>query len=113
MEKQCRRCRSGVIGSLPEATINRPIADADLIRLRNRYVALDDALCLVWITSLLERYRKPYRIRVERSTSFSDLRDTPAVLIGAFRQSVDSAGWRALAVHLQQGQRTLYGDGPL
>jgi hypothetical protein len=47
-------------------------------------VALDDALCLVRLTSLLERYRKPYRIRAERSTSFADLRDTPAVLIGAF-----------------------------
>jgi hypothetical protein len=73
----------GVIGSVP-AVINQPIRDADLILLRDRYVALDDALCLVRITSLLERHRKPYRIRVERSTSFSDLRDTPAVLIGAF-----------------------------
>lgn len=74
----------GVIGGVPDAVTNRPIHDADLILLRDRYVALDDALCLVRITSLLERYRKPYRIRVERSTSFSDLRDTPAVLIGAF-----------------------------
>jgi hypothetical protein len=73
----------GVIASIPAAA-NRPIQDDDLILLRDRYVALDDALCLVRITSLLERYQKPYRIRVERSTSFADLRDTPAVLIGAF-----------------------------
>jgi hypothetical protein len=52
--------------------------------LRDRYVALDDALCLVRLANLLERYRKPYRIRAERSTSFEDLRDTPSVLIGAF-----------------------------
>lgn len=56
----------------------------DLVLLRDRYIALDDALCLVRLTSLLERYRKPYRIRAEDATSFADLRDTPAVLIGAF-----------------------------
>ena len=66
------------------ATAHQPISDEDLVLLRDRYVALDDALCLVRLTSLLERYRKPYRIRAERSTSFADLRDTPTVLIGAF-----------------------------
>jgi hypothetical protein len=61
-----------------------PIREDDLVLLRDRYVALDDALCLVRLTSLLEKYHKPYRIRAERSTSFADLRDTPSVLIGAF-----------------------------
>jgi hypothetical protein len=61
-----------------------PIREDDLVLLPDRYVALDDALCLVRLTSLLERYRKPYRVRAQRSTSFADLRDTPAVLIGAF-----------------------------
>jgi hypothetical protein len=61
-----------------------PIREDDLVILRDRYVALDDALCLVRLAALFERYRKPYHIRGERSTSFADLRDTPAVLIGAF-----------------------------
>jgi hypothetical protein len=60
------------------------IPPEDLVLLRDRYVALDDALCLVRLTSLLEKYRKAYRIRGEGATSFADLRDTPAVLIGAF-----------------------------
>lgn len=63
---------------------SRVILQEDLIILWDRYVALGDAVCLVHLTSLLERYRKPYRIRGERSTSFADLRDTPAVLIAAF-----------------------------
>jgi len=63
---------------------HRMIREEDLILLRNRYVALDDALCLVRLTSLLERFRKPYRIRAEPFTSFADLRDAPNVLIGAF-----------------------------
>ena len=62
----------------------REIGEDDLVLFRDRYVALDDAVCLVRVTSLLERYRKPYRIRADRFTSFADLRDTPAVLIGAF-----------------------------
>jgi hypothetical protein len=45
---------------------------------------LDDALCLVRITSLSRSHRKPYRIRAQRSTSFADLRDSAAILIGAF-----------------------------
>jgi len=62
----------------------QPIREEDLVLLRDRYVALDDALCMVRLTALLERHQKPYRIRAERSTSFADLRDTPVVLIGAF-----------------------------
>ncbi|HVN06774.1 MAG TPA: hypothetical protein VMT86_20290 [Bryobacteraceae bacterium] len=63
---------------------HRTFRKDELVLLRDRYVALDDAVCLVRLTSLLERYHKPYRIRAERFTSFADLRDTPAVLIGAF-----------------------------
>ena len=63
---------------------HRPIREEDLVILRDRYVALDDAVCLVRLASLMERYHKPYHVRGERSISFADLRDTPAVLIGAF-----------------------------
>jgi len=77
-----------VQGITPQPTgpppAHRAIREEDLIILRDRYVALEDAICLVRLASLLESYRKPYRIRGERSTSFADLRDTPAVLIGAF-----------------------------
>jgi hypothetical protein len=75
----------GIISPPPDGRAARPpIREDDLVLLRDRYVALDDALCLVRLTSLLERYRKPYRVRAQRSTSFADLRDTPVVLIGAF-----------------------------
>jgi len=71
-------------GIIQAPSARPPIREDDLVLLRDRYLAIDDALCLVRLTSLLERYRKPYRIRAERSMSFADLRDTPAVLIGAF-----------------------------
>jgi len=82
---QAQDATQGIIQpSTGDAATSRSIRDQDLVLIRDRYVAVDDALCLVRLTSLLERHRKAYRIRGERSTSFADLRDTPAVLIGAF-----------------------------
>jgi hypothetical protein len=63
---------------------HQAIREEDLVIVRDRYVALGDAVCLVHLTSLLERYGKPYRIRGEQSTSFADLRDTPVILVAAF-----------------------------
>jgi hypothetical protein len=82
---QAQDAIQGIIPPPPNAAAApHPISDEDLVLFRDRYVALDDALCMVRLTSLLDRYRKPYRIRAERSMSFADLRDTPSVLIGAF-----------------------------
>jgi hypothetical protein len=60
------------------------ILKKDLVILPDRYAAMGDVICLVRLTSMLEKYGKPYRIRGERSTTFADLRETPAVLIGAY-----------------------------
>ena len=60
------------------------IARKDLLILSDRYVDLGDAVCLARLTSLVERYRRPYRIRGERTTSFADLSEGATVLIGAF-----------------------------
>jgi hypothetical protein len=60
------------------------ISKKDLVILPDRYAAMGDVICLVRLATMLEKYGKPYRIRGERSTSFADLRETPAVLIGAF-----------------------------
>jgi hypothetical protein len=60
------------------------LAKKDLVVLPDRYVALGDAISLVRLTALFEKYGKPYRIRGQRSTSFADLRENPTVLIAAF-----------------------------
>lgn len=60
------------------------IARNQLIILRDRYLALGDAVCLARLAAMLEKHGKPYRIRGEGSTSSSDLRENAAVLIGAF-----------------------------
>ena len=86
----------------------QPIREEDLVLLRDRYVALDDALCMVRLTALLERHQKPYRIRAERSTSFADLRDTPVVLIGAFDNpwTLRTAGQLRFTFHKNSQQDT-------
>jgi hypothetical protein len=55
-----------------------------LIPMWDRYMAVGDVTCLVRLASVFEKHGKPYRIRSEAATSFSDLRERPSVLIGAF-----------------------------
>jgi hypothetical protein len=55
-----------------------------LVPVWDRYIALGDANCLLRLASLFEKRGKPYRIRGGAATTFSDLREQPTVLIGAF-----------------------------
>ena len=55
-----------------------------LIPMWDRYLAVGDVNCLLRLVSVFEKRGKPYRIRSENSTSFSDLRERPSILIGAF-----------------------------
>lgn len=50
-------------------------------------VAFSDATALARVTSLLVSNHRPYRIRLQVSSKVEDLRDGPAVLIGAFNNS--------------------------
>ncbi len=60
------------------------IALDQLIILRDRYVALGDAICLAHLAAALEKRGKQYRVRGEGATSSSDLREDAVVLLGAF-----------------------------
>jgi len=57
---------------------------SQLVVFWDRYVALGDAICMARIAGLLEGHGKRFRVRGEGATSFTDLRETPAILIGAF-----------------------------
>ena len=83
---QAQDAIQGILEAEPSAgspAVN-DIPRKDLLILSDRYVDLGDAICLTHMTSLLERYGKPFRIRGEQTTSFADLSEGPAVLIGAF-----------------------------
>src|SRR6516164_3332383 len=50
-------------------------------------VAFSDATALAKLASLLAAKKKPYRFRLQTSSQMEDLKDGPALLIGAFNNS--------------------------
>jgi hypothetical protein len=71
------------IGGYPSA--NPPVSLRDLQN--DEKVAYSDALTLARVTSLLVSHHRSYRIRLQISSKVDDLRDGPAILIGAFNNS--------------------------
>ena len=67
------------------ATDTPPVNTIDLQN--SEKVAFADATALARVTSLLVSHNRPYRIRFQMSSKLEDLRDGPAVLIGAFNNS--------------------------
>jgi len=75
------------IEGLPRQSLessNETIPLNQLVPMWDRYVALGDAMCLLRLASVFEKRGKTYSIRGGSSTSYSDLREHPAILIGAF-----------------------------
>ncbi len=60
------------------------IDPSQIVPMFDRYIALGDAMCLSDMAGLFTRRDRGYFIRGGGSTSFADLRESPAVLIGAF-----------------------------
>ncbi len=56
----------------------------DLYRMGKLYISFWDSVTMTRIAALLEGKTKRYRLRPELATSLSDLRDGPAILVGAF-----------------------------
>ncbi len=57
---------------------------ADIIRDPDHYVGVGDAFALARFTEFFTRARKPSSVRISADTTFADLRNSPAVLIGAY-----------------------------
>ena len=55
--------------------------------MENERVAFSDATALAKLASLLAAKKKPYRFRLQTSSQMEDLKDGPALLIGAFNNS--------------------------
>jgi hypothetical protein len=76
--------QSNAIARAPDASRMETIPRKDLVVFPDRYVMLGDVACLLQLTSLLHEHGKSYHIRGDRATSYADLGENPAVLIGAF-----------------------------
>ncbi len=76
---------SAADGTTPtDASAESEMSLNDLYKTGRHYISLWDSLTTTRVAAMLEAKAKPYRIRGELSTSLSDLRDGPAVLVGAF-----------------------------
>jgi hypothetical protein len=104
-------CISGRVAPHQEVNANsgqvpNPVENAmtygDLLR-RNR-TPYSDALALSALTGYLGRHAKNYRVRLTGDTALDDLRDGPAVLIGAFNN-----GWTMKL--LSQARFSFVADG--
>ena len=57
---------------------------SDLVPMPDRYMAFGDTMCLLRLATYFEKRGTPYYVRGNSATTFTDLREHPAVLIGAF-----------------------------
>ena len=78
-----RQGREFVIPLSPETRL----APRDLVALKNDFVTLGDLSANVRVASLLSMHRKQFDLRCGEDVAFSDLREAPTILIGAFNNS--------------------------
>ncbi len=70
-----------------------PVADdeklsaADLIGIKNEFVTIGDMSANVGVASLLTQFKHPFDLRSGEDVAFGDLRQSPAVLVGAFNNT--------------------------
>jgi hypothetical protein len=57
---------------------------SELVPMPDRYMAMGDALCLLRLGTFFDKRGTLYYLRNSGATTFSDLREHPAVLVGAF-----------------------------
>jgi hypothetical protein len=61
---------------------NAPAKIEDFVLIPNRFVAVSDVSAAIQIADMFARSGKPYKLRIGNDTSFRDLLDAPAVLVG-------------------------------
>ncbi len=76
----------------------------------DRYLAIGDAMCLSDMAALLAQRGRSYHIRGGGSTSFADLRENPAILIGGFTNdwTMRLTGQLRFTFELSADQRSHY-----
>lgn len=78
-----RQGREFVIPLSPETKLD----PGDLVALKNDFVTLGDLSANVRVASLLSMHKKQFDLRCGEDVAFSDLRQSPTILIGAFNNS--------------------------
>jgi hypothetical protein len=73
---------------LPPVTQDQKLGPGDLLEMNSSFVTLGDVAANVNVASLLTRFNRSFDLRSGEDVAFGDLRQSPAILIGAFNN-----GW--------------------
>lgn len=73
---------------LVPVTQEQKLGPGDLLEMRNTFVTLGDVSANVNVASLLTKFSRSFDLRSGEDVAFGDLRQSPAILIGAFNN-----GW--------------------
>ncbi|MGO9338188.1 MAG: hypothetical protein ACLPY1_11840 [Terracidiphilus sp.] len=65
-------------------TPDQKLGPGDLLEMKNAFVTLGDVSANVNVASLLTRFNRNFDLRSGQDVAFGDLRQSPAILIGAF-----------------------------
>ena len=76
--------RATELNQLMDANVPGTLELADVEKVPERYLWLGDAQAMLRLSTLLQSHGKAYSQRIGMQTRYSDLRGSPAVLIGAF-----------------------------
>jgi len=63
------------------------LSATDLIGIKDEFVTIGDMSANVGVASLLTRFKHPFDLRSGEDVAFGDLRQSPAVLVGAFNNT--------------------------
>lgn len=71
-----------VYGVDPKMAPERPTKLEDFVLLTDQFVGGGDLLAVTRLSAMLNRMRRPFRVKIGSDVSFQDLRTAPTVLIG-------------------------------
>jgi hypothetical protein len=69
---------------LPDPVSGATKTEQDFLAVHDQYAGIGDAIAVGELAAMLTRHSKPFRVRVGSQVEFTELRDSPAVLIGAY-----------------------------
>jgi hypothetical protein len=100
----------------PEFFVDLPpgssVKAEDIIPVRNTFVSASDTAAVVQLTLLLRDWKKPFMLRSGSDLSIGDLRNRPALMIGAFNNPWTIEITKDLPFRFQEGVRIQDRDHP-
>ena len=110
------RAAHGMPNTGPEFFVDLPpgssVRAEDIVPVRNTFVSASDTAAIVQLTVLLRDWKKQFMLRSGSDLSIGDLRNRPALMVGAFNNPWTIEITKDLPFHFQEGVRIQDRDHP-